>query len=432
MKRNYVTALSYWCVALLLLFTACSKSGGEKNTEGAGTGIGAKRPVGTRLEAPKTAVIGPAGGTLSSRDNRLKINIPAGALAANTTIGVAAITSTSEAALGNSYELTPHMNFAKPVTVTMSYTDYVDTVGGGCGAAIGYQDSAGVWKIRTNRTVDEIKQTVSVQTNHFSNWAQLTPFRMLPGYSIIKPKEEVILKVGAYVLIGPGAKDPCGFLSANGEDVPVEEYFVVPDHFIDKWIFLGQDTEGAGTLKRLAKGASYTASNYDAPTFNPVTVLAFFRNSVVPFTAKIEVRPVSLGVFINVGTTTYVYSKAYAYGSTGDYGVVWQSAEQGNVFHGGMGWTIAGTGTRNWSDDTQFLWEPEGTSPRLIYQSYWDDGLKVSSGNINITQFGKVGEIVEGTFSISNAGQYKAATATTDVEYIGIKPITGRFRVIRE
>ena len=211
----------------------------------------------------------------------------------------------------------------------------------------------------------------------------------------------------------------------------VEEYYVVPNDGLIRWVKVTGETLDTGTLTDLPNGVVYKASNFDAPAINPVKILALFRSTIVPFQATIEVRPVNLGVNITIGNTTYIYDKAYAYGNLSDIGIQWERTIGSETFHGGISWKNPGTGIRNWSDDTQFLWEPEG-SPSLIYQSYWDDGLRVSTGTVDVNRYGKLGEIVDGTFTISNAGVYSPESGSGDLEYLGTKLLKGSFRVIRK
>jgi hypothetical protein len=417
-----------------LFFISCKKTRSEE--EYAGTGIGAIRTTGTALETVRNTVIGPAGGKLVSRDGKIQVDIPAGAVAANTTFGITAITSTSDAGLGGAYRITPHIKFSKPVTLTMSYAGQIDSVGSPCYLLPGYQDSTGAWKMVTKRTINEQQQTVSVQTDHFSDWTLLTPFKLTPAYSVIAPGDQVVLTVGAFVRIKLGVITSPGnacniFAEDQQEEVYVEEYYVLPDAFVDKWISLAGESEGAGRLVRAEKGAIYNSSNHDAPLINPVTILCFLKNRQQPMKAVIRIRPVKLGVYIETGGTMHFYDEGTAHVDVDGMGIEWERTVGGETFHGNI--MLRGTlaGSRPWTEENQFHWEPEHTSPRLLYQSFWDDGLKVSSGFVNVIKVGKVGEIIEGHFELSNAGEYRSATGTSDIEYLGVKTVRGSFRVIR-
>lgn len=414
---------------------SCKKSKSEE--EYAGTGIGAMRAAGLPVEGVKSTVIGPAGGKLVSRDGKMEISIPPGAVSENTSFGITAITSTSGAAMGSSYRLTPHIRFNKPVTVAISYAEHADSVGSPCLLSLGYQDEKGIWKMLTKKTVDEQKKTVNVQTDHFSDWALLTPLRLTPAYSIIAPEEEVVLVVAAFVRIKlgtiSGAGNACNVLADDQqEEVYVEEQYILPDQYVDKWISLAGESEGAGKLVRAEKGALFMASSHEAPQINPVTILCFLKGRQFPMKAVIRIRPVTLGVNIQVGSKIHFYEEGSAHIGPDGVGIEWEKTVGGITFPGTIFFRGTLAGSRAWSQENQFSWEAELTSPALLYLSFWDDGLKVSTGFVNVTRIGKVGEIVEGHFELSNAGEYKAATATTDVEYLGVQTIRGSFRVIRQ
>lgn len=414
------------------LIMSCKKSKCEEEFYGPVTG--AVRASGIALEPIFNTVIGPAGGKFSSKDGKMEIIIPAGAVNVNTSFGIAAISSTSDAAMGRSYRITPHITFNKPVTIKLSWEEFKDSlVSSGCVLGLGFQDPAGVWQLVTKRVVDEEKKTISVQTTHFSDWALLQPFRIVPGYSVISPGEEVILQVESFTRIADQG-DPCNFFNtADAANKPITEHFIVPDHWIEKWIAINTGSIGAGILTRVPKGASYRASEYERPQINPVKILAFWFSNKIPLQATIEVRPVDLGVFIEAGGISYVYTNAHVFANSyEDCGLIFEKTVNGKDFHGVINWKNFGMGTRNWSEDNRFTWEPEGSSPPLLYLSTWNDQLNISGGAVNITRIGNVGQIWEGSFNLGNAGQYKAATATTDIEYIGVKQITGRFRVIRK
>lgn len=433
MKMYNFRNLSFFLL-LALFITSCKKSKSEVGITG--TGIGAVRNTGIPLENIRNTVIGPAGGKLVSRDGRMQITVPAGAVNENINFGITAITSTSDAAMGASYRLSPHIRFNKPVTVSVSYAEQADSVGSPCFLSLGYQDEKGVWRMLTRRSTDEQNKTVSVQTDHFSDWALLTPLKLTPAYSLIAPKEEVVLIVAAFVRIklgtvsGPG--NACNiFADDREEEVFVEEQYILPDQYVDRWISLAGESEGAGRLTRTEKGAVFVASGHDSPLINPVTILCFLKNRQFPMKAVIQILPVQLGVTVQMDGNIYFYEEGSAHADGIGMGIEWEKVQGSETLHGTITFRGLTRGSRPWTEESQFNWEAEGTGPRMFYQSFWDDGLKVSTGFVNITELGKVGEIVAGHFELSNAGEYRAATGTTDIEYVGVRTIRGSFRVIR-
>src|SRR5688572_28323673 len=93
---------------LLLLtdfFSSCKKgNGGENSTKEPGLVTTVGTPTGTAT----TKVIGTAGGTLSTPDNSLTVQIPAGTLSSDQTISIQPITNTNPASKGAAYRITPH------------------------------------------------------------------------------------------------------------------------------------------------------------------------------------------------------------------------------------------------------------------------------------------------------------------------------------
>jgi hypothetical protein len=126
---------------------------------------------GTPLRLPPTMkTIDAAGGTIVADNGRLTITIPAGALAAATTIGVQAISNTAPGGVGAAYRLTPDgQTFAQPIALTLKPTaaDLNDTALAVLGAA--YQDPQGRWPTLPV-TVDAQAGTVRTTTTHFADY----------------------------------------------------------------------------------------------------------------------------------------------------------------------------------------------------------------------------------------------------------------------
>lgn len=104
MKSTIALTRYAFVTFMLLLLAGCGSGGGATSA---------------------TAVIGPAGGTLTGPDG-VQVVVPAGALDQPTTIGIAISSAGAPAALdayppaGNIYELTPHdLPFNRPVTIRM-------------------------------------------------------------------------------------------------------------------------------------------------------------------------------------------------------------------------------------------------------------------------------------------------------------------------
>src|SRR5258708_39672687 len=126
-------------LAILLTLSACGGGGG-------GGAPSSGSPFGTVAGPAVSATIGPAGGTLSAGDGKASVSIPAGALAAATTISIQPVTNTTPGGRGLSYRFAPSgVVFSAPVQITFSVTD-ADLIGSSPGVlGIGFQDEQGFW-----------------------------------------------------------------------------------------------------------------------------------------------------------------------------------------------------------------------------------------------------------------------------------------------
>jgi len=145
------------------------------------------RTKGSVSGAPVELVIGPAGGLVSAK--RLEIVVPAGALAADTTISLTPITNTAPGGRGEAWRLGPEgTTFASPVTVRTNYED-VDVAGGAEEVlGIAYQDASGIWVMPGEQTRDPVARKVEVKTTHFSDWSLVVGAQLRPPSARVKTK----------------------------------------------------------------------------------------------------------------------------------------------------------------------------------------------------------------------------------------------------
>ena len=150
--------------------------------------------VGTPSGSPVEKTIGPAGGTLASADDLLTIDVPAGALAADTQLGIQPLTSTAPNGLGSGFRLTPAgTTFSSPVALTFKPT--TDQLAGTVLAltGIGYQDSSGFWRWMPGVERDEANGRVSVATTHFSDWSLLAGAQLRPPSASVQTGQTLTL-----------------------------------------------------------------------------------------------------------------------------------------------------------------------------------------------------------------------------------------------
>ncbi len=139
-------------------------------------------PVGASV----SALIGAAGGTLSTPDGRLSLRFPAGALSADTTVRIQPITNTSPGGVGVAYLLEPEgQTFAAPVELTLHYGDA--DVEGSAPAFLSWsvQQPDGTW-LTMDSSLDEGKKTRTVSTTHFSRWSAGIDILVRPTLAKVK------------------------------------------------------------------------------------------------------------------------------------------------------------------------------------------------------------------------------------------------------
>ncbi|GAA4798573.1 hypothetical protein GCM10023231_29190 [Olivibacter ginsenosidimutans] len=417
-------------VFCVISFVACKKSADsladqELNQQ---SNSGLVTTVGQLLETPKTAIIGPAGGTLVSKDGHLTVTIPAGALSTETTVGIAAITNTFDAAMGLNYHITPHLELEKAATLSFSYKGIEDSLSAVGLTGICFQDEQGVWQLKSGSQFDSEQKTISVETNHFSDWALARIVRLTPSKALILPDESV--KITPLVCIPlKGINDLAKIFITGAPDIPLVKPYELPqDYVVDTFVIGDESVEGMGTLTATGENSIiYTASSDVNPKINPVTLVYTLTNTPMVLQAKIQVVVNTTGVTITLGGKTYQYDNAYATVESGHYTVVFQAKNQGNAYHGSIDWYGNGEGSYSWSDDNQFLWIPEGLSPRRAYQHVYQEGVKISAGKVVLNYLGDGGELLIGEFVIANAGATDVETG--DATYLGDAKITGSFMV---
>ncbi len=155
---NFTSSIVRFAAACLALtLAACGGGGGSDGDGGGGT-------------PPVTTIVGAAGGTVNG-PNGAKLVIPAGALAADTTIAIEATTAGSPplpgtfSALGAMFPFTPHgTTFAVPMTLTVPFDPA--SVPAGQTPALYKTNAQNQWEQVRGRTVDAT--TVTAQVTSFS------------------------------------------------------------------------------------------------------------------------------------------------------------------------------------------------------------------------------------------------------------------------
>jgi hypothetical protein len=208
MNRRLGRTGALWAAALLAsALVGCGGGGGG----GGGTNnpppaaVPTATAVGATTGAVVSKTIGAAGGEVTSGDGNLKVTVPAGALGADTDIGIQPVENKAIGGLGSGYDLTPDGHqFAQPVTLDFTYTDadLVDTAPEGL--AVAFQTPDGYWQLGDDIGVDTGAKTVSATTTHFTKWSKVAPYRLDPDAKAVRVETAARFTVmGSYTIEGP-------------------------------------------------------------------------------------------------------------------------------------------------------------------------------------------------------------------------------------
>ena len=221
--------------------------------------VAAITDVGTPNGEPATGSIGPAGGSLSSKDGGVTLTVPPGAVASTVDFTIQPITNEAPGGFGNSYQLGPEgKTFAVPVQITFRYDPELGDMDG---LTVAYQDAQHFWRVADPVALDQGARTATVSTTHLSPWVGGIPYQLLPAKATVPLRKFQSLTLG-YCPVKPGTNP----LKARCK--PAQ-----PDGFsMDDWKVNDVDlgTPSSGTV---AEAGSYGAT-YSAPsTMPPVPIV---------------------------------------------------------------------------------------------------------------------------------------------------------------
>ena len=271
MMVKYRGFLSAALLLTLATVTACGGGGDGGETSSStetSTATPAATAVGTPTGSATSATIGAAGGTVSTPDGKMTVTIPAGALAADTVIGIEPLTNMAHGKVGAAYRLTPHgQRFLQPVTLTFAYGDQDPSEF--LGAA--FQTAEGFWQWAGEASVDTTARTASIATSHFSDWSLVEGIQIIPGSAAVIKNGTVNLRATPCYQHDPNNPDPRGYDCGDAEG-PV---MLNP---VDEWaVYVPSDgnSAAAGTVRPdpSGKSAVYTAPAI-VPSPNRVVVTA--------------------------------------------------------------------------------------------------------------------------------------------------------------
>lgn len=259
-----------------LVLAAC---GGSSNGDDGGGGSEAPPPPAASGGVPTatgnaagTAVsqtMGAAGGRLELEGGRVTLEVPAGALTQDTTITAQPITNHAHGGTGQAWRFSPeNVRFAKPVVLSFRYGD--SELEGSAPEALGiaFQRPGGVWEWVGSPRIDTTARTVSISTDHFSDWSLVQGMQLRPVKANVAAGKTLALQVmNCFTdydqLLAPIVGHPCRPEPPTGGK-------------IKEWTVNGQPggSAGVGTISGDQQGATYTAPGVPP---SPHTVTASAR-----------------------------------------------------------------------------------------------------------------------------------------------------------
>ncbi len=375
---------------------------------------GAVTPVGTPEGTPLTATIGPAGGSIQSADQRIRISIPAGALTENKTISVQPLTNQCPSGTGQAFRLTPHgLTFAKPATLTFQYDE--QDVNGSAPEflRVAYQNEKGSWQSPSLKSIDTTAHTVTIGTTHFSDWSLFQNVYLSPlRGGFIDPGGQLNLMVQVHVEASPGSDD---------------ELLVPLDNLLDNKYIESWKVEGEGSLKSMKSSNMnmYQAPNH-IPARNPVAITVFLNKTEtidgkvyrdLRLVSNVYVAPEGISVQVD-GGGWQTYPGGANLNNTQNVATGKIGTESASVM-----WKGAPEGVFRWTKSTDVAFNL--LQGPMIYQHIYGKGI-VSGGSLIVD--GSNPSWLLGTFTVEPAGWVRPSTPP---DVMGTASVKGVFRMRR-
>lgn len=149
-------------------------------------------PVGTVVDEPTTAMIGAAGGSLTTTDGMITITVEPGTVPDGTLFSAQPITNHSPGGFGTAFRLSKpaSVTFAKPVSLSFRYLPSDLNGTAPSYLRIATQRPNGTWRALTP-TIDMAKQTMTVTTTTFSDWGPMKGLQVIPYNAEVRTKKQL-------------------------------------------------------------------------------------------------------------------------------------------------------------------------------------------------------------------------------------------------
>lgn len=248
-------------VLMVTLLTGCRLFGGGSSSDEI---VLAPTEVGTPVGDAVTRNIGPTGGTVTSSDGRMTLNVPQNALTETIAFSIQPITNKAATGLGTAYRLEPSGKvFSTPLQLSIHYDDH--DIDGTVPEALSmaYQDGKGAWHAQSSGVLDQSARTLTVPIKHFTDFSALARLRMIPPAATLHVGESMVIQLqvcGEQTFVDKILSRPL-----NCEEPPRGKAAFAWSH------------RGAGTIKESALGQEYgiVSVTYTAPAKRPTPNIAF-------------------------------------------------------------------------------------------------------------------------------------------------------------
>jgi hypothetical protein len=396
MSEKIIGISQAFLLGLIFLLIGCSKGKDEGVQQRFPTVYAKGSVAGEKVEKS----IGSNGGSISSADGRLMVTVPAGAVTENVVFSITPITNTNPMSSGDAYRLEPeNRSFQHPVQITLNYgsADLVGTIPEAL--YLGFQNQLGHWNLMKKSEINTVNKTITVESDHFSDWGIVEDFNVRADKDIIQPGESVQLT--AYKCI-----------TASTEDSLLAP-LVDPDPFDLKGKVNWRNVASMGVLISDGAEATYTAHT-EIPANNPILIETsisgiplknpvtgrVYSNSTLLILTPITIAGGSV-VMLSYKGTDYVYTNVVIGAANGKLTVqgvdanwkgihlVANGNRAGAFAYGGLAEAAKANATINvgaFSFGTEYL---KCNIPGEFY----------SGGSFVVSKWADVGELVKGSFS---------------------------------
>lgn len=290
-----------------------------------------------------TRTIGPEGGTVTSEDGRLEIEVPAGAFSKKMEISIAPFDHGVDRGIGRGYRVTPEGALEHPVKLSFVYGDEELNGAVPSGLGIAFREGQGDWMAITNRVVDPGSRKVSVTTDHFSDWILFEMLFLEPSTAEVKATHSQPLRV-----MFCAKEDPESLITPLVPGCQPLEAAT-----IDNWQVNGAPGGNStlGTVTAQGASATFTAPRA-IPASNPVTVSVDVALPGVPGKAILLSRLKVIDecpapICRLVGTSHYRELISDTLWITGDAQVTWEFSSMNGTT---ATYVATGTATAAWEE----------------------------------------------------------------------------------